>query len=421
MYQKVTLKNGVRVLLVPDAHTKAATVLALYRVGSRYEQKKYNGVSHFIEHMMFKGTKRRPDTDAISRELDSVGAEYNAFTGKDVTGYWVKIDSRHLPMAMDVLHDMLYASKFDDKELQRERKVIMEEIYMYKDNPMRRIEDLIEENIFRGSSLGWNTAGDKKSMDAVTRKAMLDYKNAYYNPARTVIALAGNIDEKAFRFIAKNFGSVPKKKNALDYKKFHLAQKAPQVVVEYKETEQIQFALGFPSYSYKDKRLPALSVLGNILGGTMSSRLFIKVRSKKGLCYFVRAGADAFEDTGEFMVRAGLTKSRIEEAIKTICAELVKIRDKGITHSELTRAKENIRGKIVLELEDSSNLASFFANQELYTGKIKTPEEKFAEINVVTAADVKAVAKDVIRASRASLALIGPFKDAKRFEKLIKL
>jgi predicted Zn-dependent peptidase len=421
MYQKITLKNGVRVLLVPDEHTKAATVFVMYRVGSRYEQKKYNGISHFIEHMMFKGTHRRPATADISRELDGVGAEYNAFTGKDSTGYYVKIDSRHFPLALDMLHDMLYNSKFENKELQQERKVIMEEIHMYKDNPMMHIEDVIETTIFEGGSLGWNIAGDQKSMDAVTRAAMLAYRNAYYVPSRTLVVTAGNFGPDALQMIEKLFGSLPKKRSAKEFVKFNGKQSSTRAVVEYKETEQIQLALGFPAYSYFDKRLPALTLLGNILGGTMSSRLFIKVRERLGLAYFVRAGADAFEDTGVFMIRAGLTKSRIDEAIRAICKELVRIRSKGVTAAELKRAKENIRGRIVLELEDSSDLAGFFGKQELYTNEVKTPEEKFAEINAVTLGEVKAVARDVIRQNRASLALIGPFKDAKRFEKLIEL
>jgi predicted Zn-dependent peptidase len=421
MYQKVTLKNGVRVLLVPDGHTKAATVFVMYRVGSRYEQKKYNGVSHFIEHMMFKGTKRRPATVDISRELDAVGADYNAFTGKDFTGYYVKIDSRHFSLALDMLHDMLYHSKFEDKELNQERKVIMEEIHMYHDNPMRRIDDLIEEVVFRGSSLGRDIAGDKQSMDAITRSAMLAYKNAYYSPERTIVVVSGNIDANAKKAIVKLFGAVPKRRKAKDFPRYAGKHDALRVALEYKEVDQIQLALAFPAYPHTDKRLPALSLLANILGGTMSSRLFIKIRERLGLAYFVRAVTDPYEDTGSFLIRAGLTKGRIDEAISAICAELARVKSKGVTAAELKRAKENIRGRVVLELEDSSDLAGFFGKQELYTNKVKTPEEKFAEINAVTAADVKAVAKDVIRQSRASLALIGPFKDAKRFSGLIRL
>ncbi len=421
MYQKLKLKNGTRVILVPDDHTRAATILVLYRVGSRYEAKKMNGMSHFIEHMMFKGTKRRPNTAQISRELDSVGAEYNAFTSKDFTGYYVKIDARHLPLAVDMLHDMIYRSKFENKEVQQERKVIMEEIHMYKDNPMMHIEDLIEEQIFSGNSLGWNIAGDKKSMDAVSRAAMVAYHNAYYVPSRTVVVAAGNLGGDTLGLIEKLFGSVPARKKAKEFPRFRSAQTSPRSAVEFKETEQIQLALGFPAYAHTDKRLPALAVLANIMGGTMSSRLFINVREKRGLAYFVRASCEPFEDSGSFQVRAGLTKARIDEAIRTICAELRAVREKGVTAEELNRAKENIRGKLVLELEDSSDLAGYFGKQELFTNEVKTPEERLREVLAVTRIDVRRVAIDVIRKSRASLALIGPFTDARHFEKLIKL
>jgi predicted Zn-dependent peptidase len=421
MYQKTTLNNGVRTILVPDSHTKAATVFVLYRVGSRYEQKKYNGVSHFIEHMMFKGTKRRPSTAQISRELDAVGADYNAFTGKDFTGYYVKIDSRHFPLALDMLHDMLYSSKFEDKELKQERKVIMEEIHMYHDNPMRRIDDLVEEVMFRGSSLGWDIAGDNTSMHAVTRAAMLAYKNAYYTPERTIVVVAGNIGDDARAHVEKLFGTVPKKKSAKEFAPYVGKHDSLRVAVEYKEVDQIQLALAFPAYSHTDKRLPALALLANILGGTMSSRLFIGIRERLGLAYFVRAMAEPYDDIGFFMIRAGLTKSRIDEAIKAICKELVKIREQGVTAAELKRAKENLRGRLVLELEDSSDLAGFFGRQELYTNAIKTPDEKFAEYDAVTDREIKAAAKDVIKKSRASLALIGPFKDPNHFDALIKL
>jgi predicted Zn-dependent peptidase len=421
MYQRIVLKNGTRLILVPDDHTKAATIFVLYRVGSRYEPLKINGVSHFIEHMMFKGTKRRPRTVDISRELDAHGAEYNAFTGKDVTGYYVKIESRHFGLALDMLHDMLSNSKFEAKELDQERKVIMEEIHMYADNPMMHIEDMIEGEIFRGGPFGMSIAGEAKSMHTISRTSMLAYKNAYYDPARTVVIASGNFGVSALSEIGKRFGNGAKKKAGKEFSRFRGKQTAPRIALEFKETEQAQLALGFPAYSYTDRRLPALSVLGNILGGTMSSRLFITVRERKGLAYYVRAGADAFEDTGTFVVRAGLTKSRIDEAIGVICAELAKVKRAGVTPAELRRAKDNIRGHLALELEDSSDLAAFFGRQELYTGKIKTPEEKMAEIDAVTGSEVRAAARAVIRKEAASLAVIGPFKDEKKLLGAIKL
>jgi predicted Zn-dependent peptidase len=421
MFQRSILKNGTRLILVPDDHTSSATLFVLFRVGSRYESLKLNGVSHFIEHMMFKGTKRRPRTVDISRELDAVGAEFNAFTGKDVTGYYVKIESRHFGLSLDILHDMLHHSKFEERELNQERKVIMEEIHMYADNPMMHIEDMIEGEIFRGGKLGMNIAGDEKSMHAITRKTMIAYRDAYYAPARTVVIAAGNFGDNAFAEIGKLFGKGAAKRSGRDFEVFCKKQTTPRVALEFKETEQAQLALGFPAFSYGDKRLSALSVLGNILGGTMSSRLFISVRERKGLAYFVRAGVDVYEDTGAFVVRAGLTKTRIIEAIKTICDELVRVKKNGVAATELRRAKDNIAGRLALELEDSSDLASFYGKQELYEGKIKTPAEKLAQIEAVTAADVKAVARLVLRKEAASLAVIGPFKDEKKLLRAVKL
>ena len=421
MYQRTVLKNGTRLILVPDDHTASATLFVLFRVGSRYESAKINGVSHFIEHMMFKGTKRRPRTMDISRELDAVGAEFNAFTGKDVTGYYVKIESKHFNLALDILQDMLHHSKFEEKELNQERKVIMEEIHMYADNPMMHIEDMIEGEIFKGSELGQNIAGDEKSMHAIDRKAMLAYRDTYYVPERTVVIAAGNFGDDAFADLSRLFGNGPKKKLGKEFAKFNKKQSASRVALEFKETEQAQLALGFPAFSWDDSRLSALSVLGNILGGTMSSRLFISVRERKGLAYFVRAGVDVYEDTGAFVVRAGLTKTRIVEAIKTICDELSRVKKSGVTPSELKRAKDNIGGRLALELEDSSDMASFYGKQELYQGKIKSPAEKLALINAVTAAQVKAVAREVIKNEKASLAVIGPFKDEKKLLKAVKL
>jgi predicted Zn-dependent peptidase len=422
MYKKVTLKNGVRVLLVPDEHTKAATALVLFRVGSRYEKKAWNGLAHFIEHMMFKGTPRRPMTADISRELDAHGAEYNAFTGKDVTGYYIKIDSRHFGLALDMLADMLTKSKFAEKEINQERKVIMEEIHMYKDNPMMRLDDLLEESVFSGSSLGWNTAGDAQSMARATRKIMLAFRDAYYTASRTVVVVSGNIGaaESVVKLIEKKFGAKTGK-TAPDYKKFAAKQTAPRLALEYKDTEQVQMGLAFPAFSYTDKRLPALGLLANILGGTMSSRLFINIRERKALAYFVRAGVDVFEDTGLFLIRAGLNRNRAEEAIGLICDELKKIRHSGVTEKELRRAKDNIRGRLVLELEDSGDLAGFYGKQELHTGRVRTPEEKLKEVERVTASQILEVARAIIKKSRANLAVIGPFKNSAPLKKTIRL
>lgn len=436
MLQKFTLKNGARLILVPQQNTAAVTVLILFRVGSRYETRNINGVSHFLEHMMFKGTRRRPSTSDISGELDSVGAEYNAFTGKDYTGYYVKIEARHLLKALDMLEDMLYHSKFDEEEFNRERKVIHEEIHMYRDNPMMRIEELIEEEIFASNTLGWPIAGTEETMNGIAHANLVNYYKTYYIPKRTVIAVAGNQPPETYEIVKKLFSKPHKRGVSLprEFKNFypaslerqgaavvHKSSQPPRVKIEYKDTEQAQLALGWPAYKYLDKRLPALSVLSTILGGTMSSRLFISVRERKGLAYYVRTGVDVYEDTGSFQVRAGLARGRMEEALETIMDELRKIKRSGITAEELHRAKENIRGKLAIELEESSEIASFYGRQELFTNKTLTPEEKVSRILKVTREEVKVAVNDIIRQDRLSMATIGPYKDEASFAKLLRL
>jgi len=442
MPKKIILKNGARVVLEPYKGTEAVTVLVLFKVGSRHETKDINGVSHFIEHMMFKGTGKRPNTQLITRELDGLGAEYNAFTAKDHTGYYIKINSEHKEVALDMLFDMLFNSKFDEKELNRERKVILEEIHMYKDNPMMHIEDMFEQTLFGDCPLGWSIAGDPESMGKINRAKMLAYRDAYYLPQNMVIGIAGKIDESVMKIVEKYFGSLPSSVKKISEisarggsafcargrirsfggggKKTVFTPGAPKVAVEYKDSEQVQLALGFPAYSWWDKRLAALRLMTNILGGTMSSRLFIAVRERRGLAYSIHAGIDHYEDIGVLTVRAGLDKSRIELAMKTILDELKKMAKDGVTAAELRRAKENIRGRIILSLEDSEALAAWYAKEELDKHEIKTPADKLKEIAAVTMAEVKAVAADVIKNNKVALAIIGPYKDVKPFRKILR-
>lgn len=410
------LKNGMRVVFVPHADTAAATVLVLYEVGSRYETDALAGASHFIEHMMFKGTKRRPDTTTISRELDSVGADYNAFTGKDLTGYYIRLQAAKLPLAVDMLHDMLYKSLFTQKDLDSERKVIFEEIRMYEDNPSSAVDDKLEAELFRGSSLERLISGTVKTMTGIGRKKLLAYRNAHYVPEKTVIAVAGKFDEnETLAMLEKTFGTVAKKKAPPAFKKFSVAKagyRTPRIKVEHRDTEQVQLAMGWPSYGYSDARLHALRLMTIILGGNMSSRLFLEVREKRGLAYSVRASSGPFQDIGNVTISAGLSKERVQEAVMVICKELVRITETLVTKEELERAKEYYKGKMVLGLEDSSSLAEWFAKQELLTKSVATPDERLADTMNVTREDIRAVARDIFRKARTSVSVNGPL-DAK--------
>ncbi|HBK34725.1 MAG: Processing peptidase [Candidatus Uhrbacteria bacterium GW2011_GWE2_40_58] len=420
MKQFFTLKNGLRVHLVPLESTQAVTVLVLSHVGSRFESAEIQGASHFIEHLMFKGTERRPTTLDISRELDAVGAEFNAYTGKNATGYYVKVDATHLPLAVDLLHDMLFHSTFDAEEIDRERGVIAEELKMYEDNPMSHVEDLLENVAYEGNTLGRDIVGTRETIKQMSREAMIAYRDAYYIPANMVIVIAGKVDETVSALLEKTFSSVSDgQKEPATFEPFLglSEQSLPRLGLQTKDTEQVQLALSFPAYGVNDKRLRAANILAKVLGGTMSSRLFISVRERKGLAYFIRSWIDCVEETGLFIIRAGLDKERLPLAMKTIREELNMIKEEGITDQELQEAKENIRGKLLLKMEDSSAQAAWYATEELFKETKQTPEEYIKEIQAVTAQEVKEVAQEILNESKLTIAGIGPFDSNNSFLK----
>lgn len=410
--------------------TKAATVLVLFRVGSRYETRNINGIAHFVEHMMFKGTKKRPTTLHISKALDRYGAEYNAFTSKDQTGYYIKINRDKLGEAMDILFDMLLHSKLDPKEVDRERKVIFEEIKMHDENPLMHIDDMFESVLFKGSTLGWDIAGTKESMAKVTQKNIADFVRDYYSPSRTLVVVCGNVDEHIFKDVEKGTREMKEPKHHERVWKpwkpaphptsgHPLPQGEGRVRVQFKELEQTQLMLGFPAYKYGDARLPALSLLHTILGGTMSSRLFVAVRERRALAYTVRSDVGSYEDIGTFAVHAGLDAGRVPEAIKVIRAELARMVKSGVTLRELEDAKNTIKGRTVLSLEESNDLAGWFAKQELFLAKMETPEERFKKLDAVTSEDVARVAREVIQPKKMAAAVIGPFKDEEKVRRYL--
>ncbi|MDP3985573.1 MAG: pitrilysin family protein [bacterium] len=424
MFKRFTLPNGIRVIFVPHTDTKAITLLTLFRVGSRFEEAKTLGISHFLEHMMFKGTKKRPETIQISRELDGVGAQYNAFTGKDHTGYYIKLNYEKTEMAIDLMYDMLANSLLAAEEIERERKVIQEEINMYEDNPLMLVDELFEEELFKGSSLGWRIAGNAETLSHISRKEIVAFRKEFYRPKETVFVAAGRLPDNLETLLKRTFAKVRsndgRSRQPKPFSMKAIPQKGPRVALRFRDTGQVQVALGFPAYPIGHADLPALQVLSNILGGTMSSRLFISVREKRGLAYMVRSGVNPYEDVGNIMIQAGLDKSRVDEALKVIMDELAKLTKSGVTPAELASAKENIRGRLILGLEDSENTADFFGKQELHSGKVQTPDERLQKILAVKPADVRRVAKEIFKPAALAAAVIGPFDDIKRFEKLFK-
>ena len=418
------LSNGTRVHLLPFSGTEACSLLVLFGVGSREESDKVWGGSHFIEHLMFKGTKRRPKTVDISRELDRFGAQYNAYTGKDLTGYWVKIDGEHASKSIDLLHDMLFHSKFDAAEMTREKKVIVEEIKMYEENPIMHIEDLLEEALFDGHILGKNIAGTSASVLGMKRNDVLAYRDRFYTPSNMVVVMAGRVPKNARALLEATFGRVGGSKKEVERQgqAFSLDRMAAgrRLRVQKKSLDQVQLALGFPTLGRGSKGNEAIKLLASIFGGTMSSRLFVEVRERRGLCYTVRAGHDTYQDAGVFQIRAGLDAKRLPEAWKVILSEVKKIVKHGVTAAELSMAKDHLRGALALSLEDSSDRAEFFGRQELYLGKALTPQEWLARFEKVTRAHVHAAAREVLSLDRLAVAAIGPFTE-KEFQQQIKL
>lgn len=423
---KKILPNGIRLLLAPLQESQTATIIVMFGAGSRYETPETNGMAHFLEHMFFQGTEKRPEDHDVTMALDSLGADYNAFTGKDHTAYYVKVAHEKLPVAVDVLSDILLNSKFDSTELDKEKNVIVEEINMYEDNPVMYIHDVFETKMFEGNSLGWEIAGSRDTVRAMDREKLVNYYRQHYRGDNTVIVVAGRIGEGIPELIEKSFAALPGQPGAYPYPPafafppFALNQQAPKVNLVFRDSEQAQLILGFPAFSYFDQNEVAGHVLSTILGGNMSSRLFIAIREKQSLAYSVHAGTSVFQDTGYFSVQAGLDKSRLETAIKVIREELEKIARDGVGEEELQRAKDYLIGKMSIRMEDSSSLANFYAEQETLTNKSLTPEEKFGQVRAVTSAQIQEIAKNLFDLNKATLAIIGPYKSDKPFYDLLK-
>ena len=420
MYKKSKLKNGLRIILAPMKSTKTVTVLVMVGTGSKNENEKNRGISHFLEHMFFKGTEKRPTTLDISKELDSVGGIYNAFTGKECTGFYAKVDNKHCDLALDVISDMLLNSKFDSAEIKKERGTILEELNMYLDNPIMHIPSLFENLLYKNQPLGYDEIGNKKIISSVIRKDFLSYYRKHYIGQNIVIAIAGSFNEKETKNKIKKHFNITKKNTVKKYNKTYDKQKKPEVLIEYKKTDQTHLCLGVRGYNIDHKDKYILSILSVILGGNMSSRLFISVREKNGLAYYIHTSPEAYKDVGYLVAQSDVNNKKCFDAIKIILDEFKKVKEEKISAEEIKRAKDYLKGQAVISLESSNAIASFFANQELSAGKILTPEEKFAKIDAVTADDLQRVARDIFVDNKLNLALIGPFKNKKVFEKILK-
>jgi predicted Zn-dependent peptidase len=419
-FSKKVLNNGLRVITVPMKDNPTATVLVLVEAGSKYEDKKVNGISHFLEHMYFKGTVKRPKAIDISKELDALGSQYNAFTAQEYTGYYAKASAKHFNKIFDIVSDVYLNATFPDAEIQKEKGVIIEEINMYEDTPSRNVQDLVMKLLYGDTPAGWNIAGEKKNILRMKRSDFLTYKKDHYLPEATVVVVAGAVtEEQVLKEVKRVFGTVERGRKIRKVK-VKEAQSKPKVLLNFKKTDQAHFVLAMRSYDLWSSKNAALTVLGGILGGGMSSRLFQKLREEMGVGYYVRSYNDAYTDHGFFQISAGVDNKRIEEVIKAVINECIILKRENVSTEELEKVKEFLIGNMKLSLESSDDIANFYGLQELLKRESKTAEEKAIKIRQVTGAQIKALANEIFKNNKLNLAIIGPFKGKAKFLKLLK-
>ena len=419
-FSKKVFKNGLRVITVPMRDNPTITVLVLVEAGSKYEEKKVNGISHFLEHMCFKGTTKRSKAIDISKELDALGSQYNAFTAQEYTGYYAKSDAKHFKKIFDIVSDIYLNSTFPETEMQREKGVIIEEINMYEDMPQRHVQDLMMKLLYGDQPAGWNIAGEKKNILNMKRDDFINYHQKHYLPEATALIVAGEITEKqVMSEVNKIFGKLVRGEKGHKIK-VKEKQTKPQVLIGFKKTDQTHFVLGVRTYNLFNKKNTILSVLGGVLGGGMSSRLFQKLREEMGVGYYVRAYNDSYTDHGFFQISAGVDNKRINEVIQAVILECKKLKNFKVSQEELDKVKECLIGNMKLSLESSDDIANFYGGQELLKHKIYGAEEKAKKIRKVTASQIQTLARDIFANKKLNLALIGPFKNRARFLKILK-
>ena len=420
VFERHTLPNGLRVLTAPMPQAQSVTCFLMFAAGSRYETRETNGIAHFTEHMVFKGTERRPTARDIAGEVDAIGGEFNAFTSKEYTGYYVRCAAESIDTALDVLVDMIRHSRFDPEEIEREKGVIIEEMNMYFDTPRDMVDNVYEELVYGDQPLGWMTIGTKDAVQAATRETFLDYLGRWYMPERLVVGVGGRLDPdslipKVERLVGDLSGNGAGGPPAAELP----GAEGPRVKIFHKDSDQAHLCLGVPTYPIAHPDRYVLQLVASILGGGMSSRLFTEVRERRGLAYYIFGINYSYTDAGSLYSQAGVDIARIDEAVTTVAAELRRIAEEAVPADELEKARNFSKGRFTLQTESPQGLINFGLRREVLEGRAAEPEEVLNGLNAVTAEDVQRVAQDVIGGNGLALALIGPFDDAERFEKLL--
>jgi len=422
-YQKVRLPSGLRVISIPMPSLESTTLTIWVRTGSRFESKRINGISHFLEHMVFKGSKKRSTARDISEEIDSFGGEVNAGTTKEWTNFYIKARNGVMDKAFDVLSDMIFAPLLKSEEIEREKGVILQEMAMYEDMPIAKIGDVFENLIYRESSLGWDIIGNKKTVESIKRDDFVKYRKKYYYPENILITVSGGIKrEEISKLIGKYFSILKKTGKGLIKPKAEFKQSKPQVMLKNKKTDQAHLILGFRGDPMGSKDRYVESILSTVLGGGMSSRLFIEVRERRGLAYAIKTLSEHYLDNGYFGTYAGVKTEKIDEAIKVILDQYYGLSTKklSIGKKEFKKAKEYLKGHLALGLEDARGVNGFFGLEELMLGKVRTPEDVYKAVDKVELNEVYELAEKFFKPEGLNLAVIGPYNNPKKFEKLLK-
>ena len=416
-FERTSLSNGVRVLTAPMPHAQSVSCFVMFAAGARYETADIGGIAHFAEHMLFKGTQRRPTARDIATEIDGIGGEFNAFTGKEYTGYYVKCAAGTRDIALDVLVDMLRNSLFEPEEIDREKGVIVEEMNMYFDTPRDLIGGVYENLLYGDQPLGRDIIGTKETVRAATRETFTSFIDRWYRPERMVVGLGGRVGDGLVDRLEELLGSIEPRDTGSAEPVLIPANGSP-VKVHTKQSDQAHIVVGARSHPLGHPDRYVLQLLATVLGGGMSSRLFTEVRERRGLAYYVFGTNSSYTDAGSLYAQAGVDIQRIDDAVSTIAAELRRIAEEPVPAAELEKARAFAKGRFVLGLESPHGTIMFGLRREVLQGGAEEPEAVLAGLDAVTAEDIQRVAQGVV-GKELKLAVIGPFEDPERFEQLL--
>ncbi|NCN08072.1 insulinase family protein [Candidatus Parcubacteria bacterium] len=418
-FKKSTLPNGLRVITAEVKDSPTVTVSVAVETGSNYESESENGISHFLEHMCFKGTTKRPGSRIVSHELDALGAENNAFTSNELTLYYAKVAKKHFHKAFEIVSDLYLNPLLPKEDLERERGVILEELSMYEDIPQYKVQEVLAKLVYGDTPAGRSILGPRENIKRFNRDDFVKYRNKHYVAPKTIVIVSGNVEHKdVLKKVKTYFKDIPVSKKVSKQKVID-KQSSPQILIHKKKTDQTHMVLACRAYKANDKRSLALILLVEVLGKGMSSRLFTKLREEMGACYYVKSSYDHYTDHGLFTISTGVNISRTKEVLKVLLEECNKLANTLVSEEELNKAKEHFAGHLYMGLETNDALAGFYVEQEVVTGELKKPVDIEKSIRNITAKDIQKVAKDIFKNNKLNLAVVGDIKNEAELKKIL--